>query len=182
MRHLFCDPKIEIVGSSVIAIAKNAQADEIAPFLEKYDLATIDPNQWYPAQQLLNLMNDLTAATGTTGNFVAIGLAIAKLVPFPPEPRFESLESVLMMWNDIYQNDHRGGDIGIIKTDKLSDTHFMCTLQHIYPDDLMYGVAFGFADRLLPNGTEYKVWYDNATLRLDLGGDQTIIHIEWQVD
>ena len=182
MRHLTCDPNIEVIGSSVIAIAKNAQADQIAPFLEKHNLTTIVPDQWYPAQQLLSVMNDLAAASGTTGNFVAIGLEIAKIAPFPPEPNFTSLESVLMMWNAIYQNDHRGGDIGFIETDKILDTQYRCTLQHIYPDDLMYGVAFGFAHRLLPSGTEFKVWYDHSILRLDLGGDQTIIHIAWQVD
>ncbi|MEP7284317.1 MAG: hypothetical protein ABI947_00955, partial [Chloroflexota bacterium] len=51
--------------------------------------------------------------------------------------------------------------------------------QHVYPDDLTYGVAYGLAKRWLPQGTRFKVYYDEAVPSLDRGGSVTTIHIEW---
>src|SRR4051812_38063503 len=63
MRTLTCDPRIEIRGADVLSIVNNLQAEEIAPFLEKYGLSHIDPNQWYPAINWLSCMNELATKT-----------------------------------------------------------------------------------------------------------------------
>jgi hypothetical protein len=47
------------------------------------------------------------------------------------------------------------------------------------PDDLEYGILYGFAKRFLA-GTQFTVWYDEDLPRMDQGGDQTVIHVKWK--
>jgi hypothetical protein len=34
--------------------------------------------------------------------------------------------------------------------------------------------------RLAPPGTQFTIYYDDDILRRDLGGDVTVIHVEWE--
>jgi hypothetical protein len=47
-----------------------------------------------------------------------------------------------------------------------------------YPDDLMYGMMYGFVRRLAPAGSGHIVAYDETITRKDQGGDYTVIHIQ----
>jgi hypothetical protein len=52
----------------------------------------------------------------------------------------------------------------------------------VYPDDMSYGILYGYARRFLPPGTKFKVYYDPDVLPRDQGGSEnyTIIHISWE--
>jgi hypothetical protein len=179
MRHLTCDPSVEVLGVNVLGIADNMRADEISPFLEKHGLLNVQPMEWYPCQQWLNAMNDLAEHTNLMSNLVAIGLKVAENVVLPPDLANASLTQMLELWNDIYQMQHRGGDIGQVITEKIGDKHYKTTHVHLYPDDLTYGVGYGFARRFLPTGTQFTVSYDEVVPRMDQGGTETIIYVKW---
>ncbi len=61
----------------------------------------------------------------------------------------------------------------------MGDNQLTCRVTGPYPDDLVYGVVFGFARRLLPPDVYFTVYYDAALPRRDEGGIETVIHVEW---
>ncbi len=181
MRHLTCDPNIEIIGATVLGIVENLQSDEIQPLLGKHGLANVQPNEWYPAERWLSVMNDLADNPNTTQNYVAVGMSIAERVVLPPELQSATLPQILTAWDDIYQMQHRGGDIGHVRIEKLSETKYRTIHIHLYPDDLTYGIAYGWSRRFLPKGTHFTVMYEDINNRLDSGeGTETSILVEWE--
>lgn len=177
MRHLTCDPKLEVKGQAALSLVENIRAEEIKPMLEKHGFSHIDPDQWYSAQDFLNMLNDLAKESDFMTNLVAIGLKLAEQAPMPPE--VETLEQLLPMYDVAYQMNHRNADAGQILCEQMDDRYYKFTLNDIYPDDLSYGSIYGFAKRFLPDGTQFTVKYDEITTR-DRGGDRTILHLTWE--
>lgn len=181
MRYLTCDPNVEVIGASMLSIVENMRADEIRPLLEKHNLTTIEPDKWYPAQDWLSAMNEIAQHPDTTPNFVAIGMEVATNIILPPDLDSPTLPQMLEMWDALYHMQHRGGDIGYVKTEKLGEKHYRTTHVHLYPDDFTYGIAYGWCRRFLPPGTRFTVKYENINRRLDMGnGDETVILVEWK--
>jgi hypothetical protein len=179
MRILTCDPQTEIIGQTVLSFVDNVQADEIQPYLVKYGLEHIQPELWYPAKKQLDMMNDMAREVNLSSNLVAIGMAIVEKMLLPPEMETAPLANILLGWDGLYHMQHRGGEIGYVKTERISDTHYTTTHRHIYPDDMTYGLAYGMARRWLPSTTRFTVKYDENIPNRDNGGDVTVIHVEW---
>jgi hypothetical protein len=179
MRKLSCDPKLETVGSLMHVYINNLEADIVLPLAEKHGLTNIHENEWYPTHKLMEMLNELAESTNLGTASVAIGLSVGQTIPMPPELKDPTIHDILGIWNDLYQVIHRGGDAGHIEIQKISDTHYL-TRHHgvVYPDDMSYGVLYGYGRRFLP-GIPFKVYYDEKTQRLDDGGKYTDIHIEW---
>jgi hypothetical protein len=165
MRKLTCPPGTETIGQLLNSWYENLQSDETRPIMEKHGMVNLDPFTWYPVQMLLDATNEI-AESNMTPNFVAIGMKIGEGVPLPPDMVNPTLEDVLMIWNDLYQGLHRGGDVGYIKIEKVSDTYFKTIQAGIYPDDMSYGVLFAYGRRFLPPGTEFTVFYDPGVTRV----------------
>jgi hypothetical protein len=177
-----CDPNLEVIGQQAIALFNNIRSTEIRPVLVKHGLASIDPAQWYPLQSLLDVLSELSEEPDYSANFVSIGLAMADAADLPPESRGAPLEEFLMRLNAGYQAWHRGGETGIIEVQKLADTHFQLInlIATAYPDDMVYGLVYGFVRRLLPQGTPFTVRYnESGGPRRDNGGDFTVLDISW---
>ncbi len=66
-------PGNEIKGQIMLAFIHCSERDQLLPFLEKYGLASIKPDQWYPEQPWVDLLNDLAEEKGAMFNFVSIG-------------------------------------------------------------------------------------------------------------
>lgn len=179
MRHLTCDPNAMAIGQTMLAYLDNLAGENIKPILEKHNLTTIKPDEWYPLQPFLDVLNDLSNQSDMSSNYVAIGMATVENMIIPPEVESLTLAQVLEGWDDLYQIQHRGGDVGKVIVEKVTDTHYQTHLQHVYPDDMTYGVAYGLARRWLPKGTPFTVKYDETVKRRDLGGEDTILHIIW---
>ena len=179
MRKLQCDPETEIIGQTLLSYIDNIQAEEIHPYLEKYGLTEVDPEKWYPANNLMSLMNDMAAEANLSSNLVALGMATVAKMIIPPEMAALPLSAVLEGWNDLYYLQHRGGEIGYVKVEKITDHHYKTIHHLLYPDDMVYGVAYGLALRWLPKTVHFKIIYDADTPRRDNGGEDTIIHVVW---
>lgn len=181
MRRLYCNPEIEVQGTSVLSIVDNVRSDHIRLYLEKHQFTDIQPDTWYPCQTWLDIMNDMAQSPNTSPNYVAIGMAIADKVVLPPELHSASLPQILEMWDAIYQMNHRGGDVGYVRTEKIHDSLYRTVHKHLYPDDLTYGLAYGWCRRFLPQGTHFTVRYEDLHYRLDDGNaTETVILCEWQ--
>lgn len=173
-------PEVELSGITAISFVANIQRDETIPILARHGLADIDPNSWYPAHKFMDALSDLSELGNMSSNFVAIGMEVAKLTPFPEHVK--TLEDVLLAWDDAYKTVHRNhhNNIGSVKLEKLGDTHFITIHDHLYPDDFSYGIVYGFANRFLPAGTDFRVSYDPDLPQRDRDGAKTtVIHISW---
>jgi hypothetical protein len=181
MRHLICPPETECIGATVKAFFDNLRGFDTEPIMEEYGLLDIDPNEWFPTRRYMDALNELVQRPGFTSNLVAIGIAIGIISPLPPDLKNPTLEEVLIRWDDMYQMLHRNADVGGITCEKIGEKHYATSHTVIYPDDMSYGILYGFGRRFLPPGTQFKVYYDPETLPRDRGGkDATVIHIEWE--
>lgn len=180
MRPFTCDPETELTGQTVLSLIKNINYQNIQAIIEKHGLTDIDPNAWYPLQDVLNVLKEISDATNSTFNFVSIGMTAAQLAYIPPEMENYTLEQILRQYGKIYQMRHRNGDFGSVVVEKPSENHLKIIMDTPYPDDIMYGVMYGYARRFLPPGTRAVVQYDDTQPRMAEGGDYTVVHVRWE--
>lgn len=181
MRRINLPPGVETLGQNLRAFTDNLMHDESFHVAQKYGLVDLNPNEWYPAQSLLDFLYELLNSPNSSPNMVAIGMEIGKIVPMPPEMSDPKLGDALMVWDSLYQYLHRGGDVGKIMCQKVDNKHYKLLLTDIYPDDFSYGIIYGYARRFLPRGTKFTVYYDENTVCRDKGGNgPTIIHVSWE--
>jgi len=179
MRISECPPDTEIIGQMMLPILNNLHAEEIRPFLVVHNLSEIDPEKWYKVKDFLDVLSDVAKAPGGMTNMVAVGMSTANNMVLPADTPAPSLPMVLAMWDQIHEQQHRGTPIGSVHTEKINDTYYRITHAHPYPDDLIYGLAYGMARRFLPKGTQFQVRYNTDLPRKDEGGDATVIDITW---
>ncbi len=174
------DLNAEVIGQNMSAFVECINKDHILPFLEKHGLSQIDPQTWYPLQDWLNVLNDMLDAGGAMFDFVSVGMKIADTAVYPPEVEGLPFADFVMMIPQVYQMQHRHGDVGEEQARQLGDQHLQLYMRTPYPDDLAYGVVWGMARRFLPPGTHFVIAYDEAEPRCDQGGDHTILDIQWE--
>lgn len=177
--HVF-SPDHEFPGQILVDLAKAVGSDHIMPYFEKHGLTHTDPKGWYPMQKLLDVYNDMEdTESGTMFDFVSIGMTQAEQAIVPPQ--FESLPliDILQGVSQVAKLNNRGTDVGEIKCEVVGDHHVKIILRVVSPDNLWYGIFYGFARRFIPKGTHVTVYFDKDVPRRDQGGEITIIHIEW---
>ena len=180
MRHLTCEPDIEVVGVGVLSMIENLRSEYVRPLMEKHGLTNVNPENWYPAQKYLDVLNDIYKNPNASTNFIAVGMKIAENVVLPPDMQNPTLPQILAMWDPVYKLQHRGDNIGGIEVQQLSETSYRTIHRNIYPDDLAYGVAYGWCKRFLPRGRSFNVRYEDIDNRKDKGGaEETVILIDW---
>lgn len=161
-------------------IIENIRSEELEPLLKKHGLMEIDKEAWYPAEKWIAVMNDMADDPALESNYVAIGMKVAENVVMPPPLQGAPLGKILEMWDVIYKKQHKGDNIGGKNIEKLSDTKYRAVLNDLYPDDLSYGVAYGWCRRFLPQGTRFIVKYEDIDNRRDTTGTETTtLLIEW---
>lgn len=181
MRKLECEPGTEFSGAAMLSIVENVMSTEYLPLIEKYGYKNISPDAWYPLQDFFNFLNELFEMPNQMFNLVAIGMTIAETALMPPELGNPTLEEMVESWDAHYQINFRNGYVGLKTTTRLDDRHYKVVLDGTkMPDDLEYGVLYGFARRFLPPGVHFLVWYDEDVLPMDKGGDQTVLHVSWE--
>ena len=179
MSRITCGPDTEVIGQIMLLYIDNLQAAHIFLLLEKYNLTDIQPDKWYRLKPWLDVINELSTQPGFTSNMVAVGLKVAEHAIASPEMAGVTLGQMLEAWNTQFHAIHRHGEIGCVVTEKVHDKYYRTIHRHIYPDDLNYGLGYGFAHVCLPPGTNFTVWYENDDQRLDKGGEETVICVSW---
>lgn len=179
MPQYTCDPAILLNGHTVYSLLANMRADALSPLVKKYGLADIEKNDWYPLQDVLHLLSELKDQGTAMMDFVAVGMSAADLSPFPPELEKAPLEQILLLYPQAYPARHRNGVPGSVVAEKVAEGHIKMICDVPYPDDIFYGLMYGFARRFLPRGTDFTVRYDETEPRKEEGGPTTIIHVSW---
>jgi hypothetical protein len=54
------DPDSEVIGQSMLSLIQCINQEDIQPYLEKRNLTHIQPDKWYPVQDGLDVLNDIS--------------------------------------------------------------------------------------------------------------------------
>lgn len=181
MRKIACEPGMEVAGASLLSFINSLMADELAPLVKKYGFQNIAADKWYSMQDYLDFLYELTQQPNLVSNLVSIGMSIAEYGHMPPGMEHPTFEQIVESWDEHYQANYRNGDAGHKHATKVGPNHYKIVLDKtVVPDNLEYGVLYGFAKRFLPPGTYFTVWFDEDVLRMDEGGEQTVLNVEWE--
>lgn len=175
-------PDMEVWGQVMMSFANATRAENIIPYLKKHNLFPIDPDRWYLAQPFLDVLHDIYEVdkTESVSDFVSIGLRISEEVLFPEDYDQYSFEEKMMIWDGVYQANHRGSMVGGIESELVIPGHIRYVLNTIYPDDLNYGVLYGIVRKHIPANTQFTVSYDESeSPRSDNGGDFSVFDLKW---
>ncbi len=181
MLRKICPPETETIGRSVQAFMASINHENFRPILEKYGFASgIDPDKWYPLQDVLATLTEIAEQPGAMFDLVSIGTAAAGASQLTPELQQLSFGEFLALYGKaLYPSRHRNGDAGTISAEPVGENHVKMVLDIYYPDDLMYGIFYGLARLFLPEESRFTVAYDEDQIRKDKGGDNTVIHVMW---
>ncbi|MFN8527414.1 MAG: hypothetical protein U0670_02240 [Anaerolineae bacterium] len=169
----------EILGFMILSYQFAIDRDDFLGFYEEEGLNQVQPDKWYPAQKVLNVFNALAERGGEMTDFVSIGMAVSMQVPLPPETKKLPPEAVLMGILSAAKDVNRGSNVGYDCCYQDGPGHLRYELCSPMPDDVFYGLIYGMARRLLPEGTPFTVTYDSHLPRREDGGSHTVIHLKW---
>jgi hypothetical protein len=176
-----CDPNLEIGGHSAYSLLESETSNHYLGILKKHGLSNINRNAWYPVQNLLSVLNDINERRSAMIDFISIGLAASDNSKLPLDVQYLSFRDFFLAYGSIYRRIYRNGDPGEIQVEEIGENHLAITLIDVpFPDDLMYGVLYGFACRFANDGEQFTLDYDNQHRRREHGGDYTIIHLTWE--
>lgn len=174
-----CEPGTELTGLTFLSFFTNIHHEVIRPYLDRYGLKGVDPQGWYPLQLALDILTDISADIDSSMNLVAIGAAAAEVSPIPPDVQCLPFEQFLLLYEKLYPARHRNGDPGWVRVEQLGPHHVKMILNVPYPDDIFYGLFYGFSRRFLAAGVPRTIEYDEDLPTKDQGGDVTVIHVHW---
>jgi len=171
----------EIPGKILIDLENAVESEDIIPFFTKHGMTNIDPQAWYPMQKLLDIYNDMVDSrnASTMFDFVSIGMKEAEQAIVPSQFQTMPLLEILKSVTSVFDLNNRGTDYGSCVAEAVTDKHMKITLRAATPDDIWYGVFYGFVRRFAPKGTQFSLRYDPDIPRRENGGEVTIIHITW---
>lgn len=98
--------------------------------------------------------------SGTMFDFVSIGMKEAEQAIVPPQ--FESLPllDILQSVGQVFKLNNRGTDPGEVRCETITDKHVKIILRVTTPDNVWYGIFYGFVRRFAPKGTRFTLRYD----------------------
>ncbi len=150
------DPNAEVIGRSMLSNFQNLHRDNFIPILHKHGIDEIDPAGWYSQQKWLDILKEVTEASGDElFDLVAVGMAIAGLAPFPPE--IDTVKKAFVALDKVYQGNHRNGNVGELTCERSDDKSVYVRMNSPYPNNFLYGVGYGIAKRFTPPGSPPKV-------------------------
>lgn len=180
-KYTVFSPDHEVLGAAIITYRDSVNLDHYADFYVEAGLGDVQPDQWYPFQKVLDVLNAIAERGGEMMDFVSIGMAVGRNAPVPPEVSSLPFAQILQTMGKAVEQTNRGANRGYTIFEQVSPTHIKLNIRDSSPDDLLYGTIYGYAKRFLPDGYRFTVRFDPDSPRRELGGDSTILHIEWTV-
>jgi hypothetical protein len=170
-------PDHESLGHILHDFNDSVGGEELAEIFAHHGIIDLDWNEWYSATPYFDALNEIVDNGGAMMKFVSVGMKQVENAIIPPEYAELSIEELLLHLDAAYRMNNRGTDIGEIKVEPVSDNHMKMIFRMPHPDDIWYGVCFGYMKRLTRT-SYFNVEYDD-THRRDFGADVTVIHIRW---
>lgn len=151
-------PQAEVIGQVVLAFSQNLEAAQIAPLLPKYGLDNVDPDQWYPHQNWMNVLRDIAQDdTGASSSaLVAFGKQVVETAVMPPE--IDTIPKALNALHAIHHMNLRNipEEEGYTIVEK-GPQHYWVYHNTPNPGDTIYGFLWGLAARYKGDGERFVV-------------------------
>ena len=165
------DPNAEVIGRSMLANFHNLNKEHFIPVLEAHGILEINPQAWYPQQLWLDILKEVAATAGDgMFDFVAVGMSVATLAPFPPNVK--TIPQAFEAMGKVYAANHRNGYVGEWVCESTTDHSVFERVKSPYPDDFLYGVVYGITKRYVPAGQPILVTRSHQ-------GDMCCFTISW---
>ena len=130
--------------------------------LGRHGLQTVDPHQWYPLQNWLDVLNDMTDAySDVFGEMLSIGIRILDNNRFWIGSNTRDMVDVLKNWRHFYMQNHRG-DVGTIEIIPGEGKRAEIKMHVPYPDEIMHGLLYALMQRYCPKDMNYSIQYENG--------------------
>lgn len=170
------NPQAKVLGVSMLPIVE-AMGPDVLPFLETHGFASIDPDAWYPLQDLLDVFRDLDEANF---DFVAVGMRIPDDARFPDH--INSIETALAAIDEAYHMNHQN-EGGGWEMRVLAPNEIACISSSPYPSNMEYGIVYSLTRRFRPTGAKFTVYHE-ATVdgqpNRKSGGQRCLYRVVWE--
>src|SRR5258708_23037478 len=170
-------PDAKILGQAILSLVENIPTQDIASILQKYDLAYLRPDQWYPEQSSLNLFKEVAASDAHfIENMVTVGLKLIETWPFPPE--ITSVSQALGILSEFASANGRNVPEGWgITIRSLGERHFLVFFNTPFPDEQLFGYLWAIVNRFKPRYHIFTVFQvPNPNPELEPG---SAFEVEW---
>ncbi len=174
-------PGTEVSGAVMSAIFNHYQRDDVIESLQKHGLDYFEADQWYPVDQFINLLAEWSESPAFSTNLVSIGMAMTYHIELPDEIEALSGLEKLMLLGDMHMGQHRSGDAGCYRVERIGESAIRYTENTVWPDDMIYGYIYGAARRYLDRGVHFSVRYVKDAERQDTGGGSTTFDLIWEL-
>ncbi len=170
-------PKVEVNGQTVAAVVKGMGAFKATAMaiLRANGLTDISDGTWHRQQAWLDTFAEITKKSGPA-TLTQIGRTIPECAKFPPEVK--DLETALKAIDVAYRMNHRGGEIGCYKFEKIDAKSARMICRNPYPCDFDKGIISAMASRFA-NGRVVKVEHDGQAECRKKGAESCTYSIKW---
>jgi hypothetical protein len=169
----------EVRGATIIGYKSALNSEEFAFFFESRGLKEVDPEGWYPAQNVMDVFNDMLDASHGFLDFVSIGISTAPNLRFPPSVDLHSAESVLTALSMLPNAMIRSSKPGYISADLLNNQHYVIKARSAMPDDMLYGILYALTKGFVSNPATIVLSYPPDGKRRDYGDEYTDYELKW---
>ena len=174
---LLAEGTVEVSGAAILATVAGMESD-IEGLLEAYGIDDLSADGWYPQQAWLDVLNTIgdTNAGYAMLDLVSIGMRIPENALWPPNVTdvVTALESI----DVAYHMNHRGGDIGSYRAERVGPNAVDVYCDNPYPSDFDYGIIYATVKQWLEPGMGFAVLREASPSRLR-GDDTCIYRVRW---
>ncbi len=145
--------------------------------LKKHGLLNIGPAQWYPLQNMLDALRELSEGDfSRTLDLVQLGQRISEHSAWPEE--IQTIEDALQAIDVAYHMNHQG-EVGSYQATRTGEREITMVCENPYPCDLDYGLIYGIARRFLPVDGNLLVEHDPDGPCRKHGADSCTYFVRW---
>lgn len=128
------------------------------------------PGTWFAMEDYLNAFSELSETVGPK-TVSKIGKEIPNVVEWPPE--IDSVSAALNGLDDVYQMNHRGGEIGYYDFEKTGDKEGEMECKNPYPPELDEGIITAIVEKF-SDGTPFV-----SVEQVEERGDTLVYSVSW---
>jgi hypothetical protein len=173
------NPKAEVKGEYILPILDCAGPFRDAPLqiLAEFGIPEPDPNAWYSMQAYLNTIKKVAEKMGPA-TLGAIGKWVPEDVPWVDN--ISSLQDGLNSINTVYAANHRNGDVGSFKYEKVDDKSGKLICNTPYPDELDRGIIEAVARKFKEKSMLFvRVKLETSLPTRTKGADTSTFIVSW---
>ncbi|MBK8022785.1 MAG: hypothetical protein IPK19_15460 [Chloroflexi bacterium] len=173
-------PNAEVSGVAMSAIFNHARREEVLDSLQRFGLEYLEPDQWYPVDQFINMFAEWFQSPAVSTNLISVGMAMIYHMELPEIAEKESSIDKLLLLGDLHSLYHRNGDVGGYSVEMVSPNTIRFTENIIWPDDMIYGYLYGAAQHFFGRGVHFVLRYADDHVRQEMGGETTVFELTWE--